>query len=413
MNIDLHTLIVALVVTNVFEAVVISFQYLENRTYRGIGWWALGFAANALGFLLLLLRDYIAIDLISIVLANTTLVSGAIFIYIGVLRFLDKKEHLRLIISIISVFIVSFCYFTFANDDITIRSLIVSIAIAAVLFFTARELLVNKTQSITASANFVSAILLAISVFLVFRAIVLLIYAPVDSIFTPTLLQTSVFLGQLVGILLTFGLIIMVNQRLKMELMTNINQRKKMEQMLEEMATHDFLTGLPNRVLLADRFTIAAALANRNKSNLSVMSLDLDNFKAINDSLGHEAGDKVLQAASTRLTKIVRASDTVARVGGDEFILIMPEIRQRKDAAAMAQKVLDCFKEPLSFNGHSIQLSTSIGIAIYPEDANDMETLIKKSDVALYWSKSHGRNQYKFFIDDLSSHSDSHRTPEK
>jgi diguanylate cyclase (GGDEF)-like protein/PAS domain S-box-containing protein len=180
---------------------------------------------------------------------------------------------------------------------------------------------------------------------------------------------------------------------------TDITERKKMEQKLEEMATHDYLTGLPNRVLLEDRFTIAAALVRRNKSTLAVMSLDLDKFKTINDSLGHEAGDKVLKGFSARLSGIIRASDTIARIGGDEFILLMLEARRREDATAIAQKILDSCKEPLFIDSHQLHISTSIGIAIYPEDAEDMETLIKKSDAAMYYSKGHGRNQFKFFSD--------------
>jgi diguanylate cyclase (GGDEF)-like protein/PAS domain S-box-containing protein len=179
----------------------------------------------------------------------------------------------------------------------------------------------------------------------------------------------------------------------------DVTERRQLQQKLEETATHDHLTGLPNRILLLDRFTVAAALARRNKAQLAVMSLDLDNFKSINDTLGHAAGDQVLKVFSARLSGIIRGSDTIARVGGDEFVLVMMETKHRNDATAIAQKIMDSFKEPLSLDGHQIHLSTSIGIAICPEDAEDMETLIKKSDAAMYYSKGHGRNQFKFFSD--------------
>ena len=181
--------------------------------------------------------------------------------------------------------------------------------------------------------------------------------------------------------------------------MTDITERKLLEQKLKEMATHDFLTGLPNRILLLDRFNTAAALAHRNKARLAVMSLDLDKFKTINDTLGHDAGAQVLKAISKRLTGIIRASDTLARVGGDEFILVMLDTKRREDDTIIAQKILDVFKEPLMADGHELGLSTSIGIAIYPEDAQDLETLTKQSDAAMYYSKGHGRNQFKFFGD--------------
>ncbi len=182
-------------------------------------------------------------------------------------------------------------------------------------------------------------------------------------------------------------------------LLTDITERKQLQQKLEEMATHDYLTGLPNRVLLTDRFSTAAALARRNKTSLAVMSLDLDKFKTINDTLGHEAGDQVLRTVSARLANLIRASDTLARVGGDEFVLVMQETKHKDDATIISQKILDAFTEPLPVDGHQVYLSTSIGIAIYPEDAEDMETLIKKSDAAMYYSKGHGRNRFKFFCD--------------
>jgi diguanylate cyclase (GGDEF)-like protein/PAS domain S-box-containing protein len=179
----------------------------------------------------------------------------------------------------------------------------------------------------------------------------------------------------------------------------DITEHKQMEQKLKEMATHDYLTGLPNRVLLSDRFTVAAALARRNKSRVAVMSLDLDHFKPINDTLGHDAGDQVLKSVGARLAGIIRASDTVARTGGDEFILVLLETNHVKDSTTIAQKVLNSFAEPLLIDGHQLHLSTSIGIAIYPEDAEDMKTLTKKSDAALYYAKAHGRNQFKFYSD--------------
>jgi diguanylate cyclase (GGDEF)-like protein len=185
----------------------------------------------------------------------------------------------------------------------------------------------------------------------------------------------------------------------KLDLEHDIAERKQLQVKLEEMATHDHLTGLPNRLLLLDRFNVASALARRNKARLAVMLLDLDRFKSINDTFGHEIGDSVLKAMGDRLTAVTRASDTVARLGGDEFMLVMPESNQRKDATATAQKIMDSFTEPFSIDGHQMNLSTSIGIAIYPDDAEDMETLMRKSDAAMYYAKGHGRNQFKFFGD--------------
>lgn len=189
----------------------------------------------------------------------------------------------------------------------------------------------------------------------------------------------------------------------------DITEHKQIQEKLEEMATHDFLTGLPNRALLLDRFTIAAALARRNKTRLAIMSLDLDKFKSVNDTYGHDAGDQVLKVIAKRLMMIIRASDTVARIGGDEFIVVTMETNHREDAAVIARKVLDSFKEPVSIDGRQLYLSTSIGIAIYPDDAEDLKTLSKKSDAALYIAKSQGRNRFVFF-NDADVNTDNHGT---
>lgn len=183
----------------------------------------------------------------------------------------------------------------------------------------------------------------------------------------------------------------------------DITERKQMEQKLEKMATHDFLTGLPNRVLLIDRFNITAALAHRNKSKLAIMSLDLDKFKSINDTFGHDVGDQVLKVIGRRLTRIMRASDSFASVGGDEFISVMMETSQMDDARRVAQKILDSFAEPLAVGGHQLHVSTSIDIAVYPDDGDDLETLTRKSDAAMYFSKNHGRNQFSFYQGDTAS----------
>jgi len=179
----------------------------------------------------------------------------------------------------------------------------------------------------------------------------------------------------------------------------DISERRQFEQALEKMATHDFLTGLPNRVLLIDRFSQAVALAQRKKHQLAIMSLDLDNFKPINDGYGHAVGDRVLIAVGKRLAEILRSSDTVARIGGDEFILMTLETNHDHDTSAIANKILDCCREPFTDDGHQFQLSTSMGIAVYPEDGQDLDTLMKKADDTMYQAKQSGGNRFIFYKD--------------
>ena len=162
-------------------------------------------------------------------------------------------------------------------------------------------------------------------------------------------------------------------------------------------AEHDFLTGLPNRMLLNDRIGQAIALARRHKSKLVLLFLDLDGFKHINDSLGHPTGDRVLQSVAGRLLKSVRASDTVSRTGGDEFVVLLSEVQRPEDAAHVAQHMLQVVAEAHSVDSHDLHVTTSIGVSVYPEDGLDAETLVKNADTAMYQAKEAGRQCYRFF----------------
>jgi len=173
----------------------------------------------------------------------------------------------------------------------------------------------------------------------------------------------------------------------------DISERKMFEQRLSEMATHDSLTGLPNRVLLNDRFTLALAQANRNKNRLAIIAIDLDRFKSVNDTLGHQAGDELLKCIAKRLRGLIRSSDTVARMGGDEFLLLMPELHVIEDANKIIDKIATAFKEPFLIDGSRLNMSVSMGLAIYPDDGEDMDALMRKSDAAMYNIKRHGPSE--------------------
>jgi diguanylate cyclase (GGDEF)-like protein/PAS domain S-box-containing protein len=177
----------------------------------------------------------------------------------------------------------------------------------------------------------------------------------------------------------------------------DITERKELEQKLADMATHDSLTGLPNRLLLTDRLAVGLAQARRNDTRLAVMMLDLDRFKTVNDTFGHIVGDELLRAAGERLMGIVRKSDTVARMGGDEFVVLLLQIARMEDAVKVAQKILGAFRKPFALDSYQVHTTTSIGIAIYPEDGEDVETLYKNADTAMYWAKEQGRDNYELY----------------
>jgi diguanylate cyclase (GGDEF)-like protein/PAS domain S-box-containing protein len=177
----------------------------------------------------------------------------------------------------------------------------------------------------------------------------------------------------------------------------DVTQRRQFEQKLADMATHDSLTGLPNRSLLSDRMTMALALSRRNSSRLALLMLDLDKFKVINDTMGHTVGDELLKAVAERLTNVTRKSDTVARIGGDEFVLVLPQISSADVAGMLAQRILDAFQEQFVFDGHQLKITTSIGIAVYPDDGKEIEILLKNADQAMYRAKEEGRDKYRYF----------------
>jgi len=181
----------------------------------------------------------------------------------------------------------------------------------------------------------------------------------------------------------------------------DISARKQAEATIAFQAYHDLLTGLPNRSLFKDRLGQAMVYAKRHGQTMATLFLDMDHFKVVNDTLGHLVGDGLLQALAQRLRISLREGDTLSRIGGDEFMLLLPHIRSRDNAAYIAQKIITSLKQPFNIEGHELYVGMSIGIAIYPEDGDNIETLIKHADIAMYHAKDHGRNDYKFFTQDL------------
>ncbi|MEJ2691178.1 MAG: sensor domain-containing diguanylate cyclase [Deltaproteobacteria bacterium] len=177
----------------------------------------------------------------------------------------------------------------------------------------------------------------------------------------------------------------------------DITARKQMEAKIHRLAYHDQLTGLPNRMLLLDHLNLAINQANRNRMKVSLMMLDLDKFKEVNDSLGHHIGDKLLQAVAEKLTAILRKADTVARFGGDEFVLLLPEQKDEKTVLRVAGKISEAFRNPVDLDGHSLVITSSIGIALYPDHGADIDTILKNADIAMYRAKQAGRNQYQLY----------------
>jgi diguanylate cyclase (GGDEF)-like protein/PAS domain S-box-containing protein len=177
----------------------------------------------------------------------------------------------------------------------------------------------------------------------------------------------------------------------------DVSVTRAMSLQMTHAAEHDFLTGLPNRMLLNDRIRQAIVYAKRHAKQIAVLFLDLDGFKHINDSLGHSVGDKLLQSIGKRLVDCGRASDTVSRQGGDEFVVLLSEVQRPEDAAIAATRMLAAVAEAHSIDQHELHVTTSIGVSVYPDDGQDAETLIKNADTAMYQAKENGRHSYQYF----------------
>ena len=194
--------------------------------------------------------------------------------------------------------------------------------------------------------------------------------------------------GQVVGAVLVFH---------------DVSESRAVALRMAHLAQHDFLTGLPNRVLLTERCSQAIGQANRHQKQVALLFLDLDFFKRINDSLGHAVGDQLLQSVADRLVACVRVTDTVCRQGGDEFVILLAEIEQPLDATLVAEKLLDTFALPHLIDGHELHVTLSIGISIYPDDGNSVDSVMQNADIAMFHAKANGRNKYQSFRADMNT----------
>ncbi len=210
--------------------------------------------------------------------------------------------------------------------------------------------------------------------------------------FTENELQSLKFLGDQASIAIQ-------NANLYEQAQQEISDRKKAEKAIQHLANHDALTGLPNRRLFDERINLEISRSQRNDQKIGIMLFDLDHLKNINDSYGHNVGDLLLQAVAQRLLGLLRKSDTVARMGGDEFLLILPEMNQPEDAILTAERILSALSTPFHLESYEVRITTSIGIVFFPDDGEDVNNLIKKADISMYKAKERGGNVYHIYTE--------------
>jgi diguanylate cyclase (GGDEF)-like protein/PAS domain S-box-containing protein len=208
--------------------------------------------------------------------------------------------------------------------------------------------------------------------------------------------------GTLVDVEISVNLITYRGKKVFCVISRDITPRRLAEKQLIHTATHDQLTGLTNRLLFYDRIAVELARARRNQTKIALIYIDLDNFKVINDTLGHSAGDQLLKEVAERLNSLLRESDTLARMGGDEFMYILSDVIEVVDVEGVAQKVLEAVRKPFMLDGSYHHVTASIGIALYPDDGRDSEALMKAADLAMYFAKDKGRDNFLPYTSEMT-----------
>ena len=510
MEIDIRTLVLFYLIANVMNnGLVFLIWRMYRKYFRGLAYLFADMCMQTIASLFFLLRGNIP-DVVSIVATNLFSVLGLLFVLKGLERFFDRERIRPYNYALLCVFMSLVFYFSMVNNNLFIRNLCISGMV--ILFNGQSALLLFRALSPENRkiARFTAWILLSFCVFNVARICALiLIPQHINEFFASGIVNSISMIGYIaLNILITAGFIMMVSQRLLMdvetekdkynrafqsapyallmtkasdgkifevnegfekitgyrsadvlgkttvelglwsdpidrdafinelmseqdvreeemkfrikngEIMTglvsakriaafgeeciltsvsDITEMNRIKERLEKMALHDTLTGLPNRQLFYDRAGIAIAGARREKLKIAVITLDVDGLKFINDHFGHTAGDRVLVTIANRLEGLLRKGDTVSRFGGDEFLILLNGVNRAEDAQITARRIMESASEPMEIEGECIAVTASLGIAIYPTDDTDIEVLIRKSDEAMYYIKTHGRNGLRFY----------------
>jgi len=404
MKLDIRTLAFIGSLIFVTQVIVLFVQYRVNKTYRGLRWWVMGSALMALGVIFMPLVTVKSLVILAR-FANPLVVLGQIFLYIGIVKFLNKKENRLILFSIYSIFLIFYISYMYIKNDISARTVIVSATLATISIMTAYKLFFKKDKLISVSTNFTAVIFFIYGCFLAVRTFFALTLPHIHSYSEQGIsLVLAFIISIIISTLWTFGFIIMLNQLLNIE---NIIEKEKIQQLVQQLEIErntaqlnsitDSLTGLANRRYFDEALTTEFYRLQRSGSILSLIMLDIDYFKNFNDTYGHLAGDDCLrQIGNLFKTIIKRIPDIVARYGGEEFVVILPETDD-KGAKALAQRIRKAVEElaiPHSGSNISEYVTVSIGVVtVNIEGLNSPEQVVTLADNALYCAKEGGRNR--------------------
>jgi len=498
------TLALAVGISMVIRLAATTVQYTINRDYRGIGLWAVASAFAAAGFAFLFFRTEGTVPPVAIVVQNGLIVGAVLLEYLGTMAFLGRPAHRRVAVAGFAAYLVTLAVLTFVTDAIDARTVVIHVAVATLTLLTAWNLWADRRASIRLSTRFLSAVFALSGLFYATRAMAIMLGVTAESMITPSAMQVAGLVVVLVeGNLLTYGLIIMVGQRLHAEaseskdrfkllfntspdaavisrltdgivasvndgftsmlgytrdeamgsstldllwddpagraelvarlretasvddfeavfkrkdgsrfvgmvssksfefegeahvisVIRDITERKTLENELKVRATTDALTGVANRAKFIDVATLELDRARRHGHPLSLALLDVDDFKRINDSWGHLAGDTVLVELADVMGATIRSIDSVARFGGDEFVVLMPETGSR-GAAEVAERIRSAVESAPSPTGDpGLSITVCLGVATLRDGEESLDLVLRRADEALYQAKEGGRNR--------------------
>jgi len=397
MNLDLLTLAFIECLTYVAQVIALLVQFTVNRTDRGIRWWLSGSALSALGVILTTLVNNKALIILAM-LANPLIVSGQLLLYVGMVRFLDKKENRLLLISFLVVFVVLYYWFIFANNDMSARTLDITAALAFISLLTASTSLTHRDRSVSGSVNFTGVVFFAYGCFSAARMVLVLTSPRFQSFADTGMILPLAYLVPLIASLLwTYGFIIMVNQRLDAENRLVALHLETEKKAAELMSMTDSLTGLANRRYFDKALNMEFQRLKRSGAPLTLIMLDVDHFKKFNDSYGHLAGDDCLRRIGLTLkSHIRRAADILARYGGEEFVAILTDT-DPDGAVILAEqirKAVEALAIPHAASGVAPVVTVSLGVVTaYPVRLSSADQVVALADEAMYVSKKGGRNR--------------------